>query len=220
MGVAGDPVQSSAKIYRYSELIRSLEHLRQKNWDLSDELNQIKNPKQFSMILRQLDELYHKIETVVAQEKQLAQKALEDFHAVFGEAPTIENLAALSGEIASFFAQCNQSNQPYPNHLKEKFDEEPLEFAQRVQNIYASVHSRTGITDHVALLQAFSQNPVGALRGITSSLNELAALADKAKNQHQPLTGVQISVDTERAQQATRKLAAVLMVMDGWRAAE
>ena len=220
MGVAGDPVQSSAKIYRYSELLRSLEHLRQKNWDLSDELNQIKNPKQFSMILRQLDELYHKIETVVAQEKQLAQKALEDFHAVFGEAPTIENLAALSGEIASFFAQCNQSNQPYPNHLKEKFDEEPLEFAQRVQNIYASVHSRTGITDHVALLQAFSQNPVGALRGITSSLNELAALADKAKNQHQPLTGVQISVDTERAQQATRKLAAVLMVMDGWRAAE
>ena len=220
MGVAGDPVQSSAKIYRYSELIRSLEHLRQKNWDLSDELNQIKNPKQFSMILRQLDELYHKIETVVAQEKQLAQKALEDFHAVFGEAPTIENLAALSGEIASFFAQCNQSNQPYPNHLKKKFDEEPLEFAQRVQNIYASVHSRTGITDHVALLQAFSQNPVGALRGITSSLNELAALADKAKNQHQPLTGVQISVDTERAQQATRKLAAVLMVMDGWRAAE
>lgn len=220
MGVVGDPMQQSAKIYRYSELINSLEHLRKKGWDISDELEQTGHTKQFTSIVRQLKDLYEKIRKVVVQENALAQKTLDEFTAVLGEEVTEDNLISLSEEITRFYAQCNRSNQPYREDLKTRMDEDPLNFAKRIRSAYQSVQTAVNTTSQVELLQVFSKDPIKELTLITSDLNALAYLADLAKKQHQRLTGIQTPVNTKLAELAKEKLTAVLDDIEGWGSTE
>ena len=215
MGVIGDSATSTAKIYRYNELLNSLSHLEQKGWDVSDELDAYKDCKLYSNTIKTLSDLYRKIRTVAQEEQRSAKQAALKLSEVVGAAPTKDLLVDLINEIKQFYAQCKQSNQVYRSDLEMKFSEEPGVWAQELMMLFEMARDAEKIKNPIEVITCFADDPIATLNERISSLQAVAEFADKVKQHFQQLAGgSQTAVDTDTAEEAMNTLDQVLEITE------
>ena len=215
MGVIGDSAANTAKIYRYNELLNSLNHLEQKGWDVSDELDSYKDCKLYSNTIKTLSDLYRKIRAVAQEEQSSAKQAALRLSEVVGETPTKDSLMDLINEIKRFYAQCKQSNQVYRSDLEMKFSEEPGIWAQQLMLLFEKARDAETMTNPIEVISRFSDDPVAVLNEYVSSLQSVADFADKVKQHFQQLAGgSQTAVDIDTAEAAMNTLDQVLEITE------
>lgn len=215
MGVIGDSAANTAKIYRYNELLNSLNHLEQKGWDVSDELDSYKDCKLYSSTIKTLSDLYRKIRAVAQEEQSSAKQAALRLSEVVGETPTKDSLMDLINEIKRFYAQCKQSNQVYRSDLEMKFSEEPGIWAQQLMLLFEKARDAETMTNPIEVISRFSDDPVAVLNEYVSSLQSVADFAVKVKQHFQQLAGgSQTAVDTDTAEAAMNTLDQVLEITE------
>lgn len=215
MGVIGDPAANTAKIYRYNELLNSLNHLEQKGWDVSDELDSYKDCKLYSNTIKILSDLYRKIRAVAQEEQSSAKQAALKLSEVVGETPTKDSLMDLINEIKRFYAQCKQSNQVYRSDLEMKFSEEPGIWAKELMILFEMARDAEKIKNPIEVISRFADNPMATLNERISSLQAVAEFADKVKQHFQQLAGgSQAAVDTDTAEDAMKTLDQVLEITE------
>lgn len=215
MGVIGDSASNTAKIYRYNELLNSLEHLQKKGWDISEELGPYKDYKLYSSTIKTLSDLYGKVRTVAQEEKRLAKEASLSLIDAVGETPTRDSLIDLINAIKQFYAQCKQSNQMYQPDLEMKFKDEPVVWAQKLMTLFEIARDAENITNPIEVLSRFSGDPITALNNHIRDLKKIAGFADQVKQRFQQLAGGgQAAVDTVMAQEAINELREILDIVE------
>ena len=215
MGIIGDSAANTAKIYRYNELLNSLKHLEQKGWDVSDELDAYKGCKLYSNTIKTLSDLYRKVQTVAQEEQNLAKQAALKLSEIVGETPTKDSLIDLINEIKRFYAQCKQSNQAYRSDLEMKFSEEPGIWAQELMALFEMARDAEKITNPIAVITRFADDPIAMLNERISSLQAVSEFANKVKQHFQQLAGgSQAAVDTATAEEAMNTLDQVLEITE------
>ena len=221
MRVLGDAMLPATSFYRYQDLLNSLQHLKQKHWDISDELEFVTGSKQFTRIAAILRDLYIKVNDVVESEKSRAESALRDLDNLLGHTPNTQNIMELSGEIRDYYLQCMQSNRPYRNDLKMRLaDDEPKDFSTRVLQCYDNVQEASKEMYLALSLQAFAQNPAGELQVLLRDLHTLEQNADSIKQQCEAVPQTQSSINGFLVQSAQEKLDNILQILEGWEVEE
>lgn len=196
MGVVGESTGTGGKVsfYKTSELLNSLDHLKKKHWDISDELDTYTSP-QYEKIRKYLKGLYLRIGTVLDDEKKLALSSVNEFDLLIGDSPTEEKYLDVIDEIRKFFSNCISAHEPFSTELKIKFDGEPQYQARTVIENYKTVQTALSQTGIVNALKIFSNRPTDKLKLIISSLNMVENMARKLGEKHKKIIGDDLQVD-------------------------
>lgn len=205
MGVVGEKAEGKVPFFRTSELLNSVKHLRDMNWYIKDELDQV-DTKQYESIRKHLLSLYAKISVVIASEKKVAQDTIKEFETLLGKNPTEQSYIEVVTAIQTFYVTCGTANEKYASDLKIKFDNAPSEQAKDAIGLYQILKDSIANENDIDLLKIFSQKPVEELKKIIKSLKDVEAFANKLKETHSKLLGGVDPVDPLIVEGALSKL--------------
>ncbi len=196
MGIVGDAFSSGGKVsfYHTGELLGCIQHLKNKNWDIRDELALYDTP-QYEKIRIHLEALYERIRKVSETEKKLATDTVKTFEKMTGNNPTQEDYLLIVKEIKEFFLNCKVAHEAYSTKLELRFDDEPLLQAREVIGRYEEICDSLRKTDDVELLSSFSDGLLDRFREITISLQEVEKLAKEKEEKNKKMIGDVAQVD-------------------------
>lgn len=221
MGIVGESTGTGGKVsfYKTSELLNSIEHLKRKNWDISDELDTF-NSAQYERIRKHLKGLYARISNVIASEKSLARSAVKEFENLVGDTPTTAGYIDIVNEIQNFFSNCNTAHEPFSTELKIKFDEEPQTQAKKSIDHYNTVCEALQQKETISALKLFSTRPTDRFIAIISSLRSVETLARKLEDKHKSTLGTGYQVDPVMVEAALETLQSLSEKMEKLEVAE
>ncbi len=210
MGVIGDPSTSGAvECYRTNELYVSMEHLQKVNWDLRGELPDKGDSRFYMQIVNHLLNIYDKLAHLVGKEKKLAQETIDSLEKILGEKPNQQVLINAIKCIRSFYCICDTAHVPYKTELKIKFDIKPIEYANRVMELYNVLDESIKQDDMIDLLKAYSGNPSGELSNIVDDLTALEEFAQAQEKAHKKLQGNIEQIDPLLVESTLKKLGII-----------
>lgn len=205
MGIVGESTAGGVPFYRTRELLNSVNHLKEKGWDICDELVSGES-MQYENVRAYLKSLYVKIHAVVEGEKKLAESALKNFEKLIGEKPSEEDYMDVVAEIRKFYETCHAAHESYATELKIKFDGEPQEQAKTAVGCYKKLKEEQKNANEIQLLQFYSQRPVEKLQSIIDALTAVETFAAKLKETHRKMLGDVEQVDSLVLEAACTKL--------------
>ncbi len=189
MGVVGDTGSSKVPFYRTIELFNSIDHLRSKEWDISDELTEY-NSKAYEAIRSYLQGLYQKVKVILESEKKLAKETIKSFENLLGKDPSEEDYICVVDAISEFYSTCNMAHVVYSSILKEQFEfSSPKEQAQRAIGLYRTLKDCIAKKSNIDLLQIFATAPREKLDEIISNLKKVESFALQLKDNHSKKLG-------------------------------
>lgn len=205
MGIVGESAGGKVPFYRTRELLNSIAHLREKIWDIREELA-VCDAAQYENVRNYLMSLYTRIEAVIEGEKKLTQSALKRFEELVGNHPSEEDYLDVVEEIQEFYVRCHSAHEHYDTGLKVKFDGEPQEQARRAMGYYRKLKETLEKEDEIQLLQLFSQRPLEELQSIMDGLTRVESFAAKLGERHRKMLGDVEQVDSLILEAARGKL--------------
>lgn len=188
MGIIGEKKSGDVRFFRTWELLNSIEHLKEKQWDIRDELEACTSA-QYKDVRDFLSQLYTRVDAVIAEEKKLARACLKSFQGKVGEAPTEEAYLDIIDQISQFYVNCGTAHESYKSELKMKFEEEPETQAKKAVGGYKSIKKALAEFDEISLLRFFAGKPVESLDTILKSLDEIEKFAGTLEEKHKKLIG-------------------------------
>lgn len=219
MGIVGEKAESKVPFFRTSELLNSIAHLDNNNWDIMSELQQYTG-SQYENIRKYLQSLYQKIDSVVMSEKKIAQTKLKEFESLIGKNPTESSYQEVAAAIQEFYVTCGTAHEHYNSDLKSKFDESPFEQAKYAINQYQNLKNAISSDDRIELLKLFSQRPIENLSKIIKALNDVEAFAKRLYTTHSNLLGGVETIDPLLLESALSKLEELSNRIEEMEAAE
>ena len=206
MGVVGaGNTSGDVPFYRTRELINGLEHLKSKNWDISDELAACTS-LQYESVRKYLADIYSRIHAVVNSERKLAKVSLKEFEKLVGKTVTEDEYVKIVNEIHAFFFNCDTAHEHYSTDLKMKFDGEPIEQAKSVIVAYETMKQRLSSQDEIDLLSFFAERPVEAMNDTIKNLQLVEKKAVTLKEKHRTIAGGGETIDPLLMQAVLEKL--------------
>lgn len=208
MGIIGDPNFKAGKVafYRTYELLNSLRHLKNKGWDISDELSEY-GSKVYDNIRSYLQGLYTRVNTIVLSEKKLAKETVKKFEDLLGTNPTDEDYINVLRAISEFYTTCNMAHEVYASALKEYFEKAtPKELAKEAIGLYRLLKDSAKSKNNMKLLQVFAKAPREKLDDIISKLIQVETFALKLKDNHSKMLGDVDQIDPLILEGALEKL--------------
>lgn len=188
MGIIGDRKGGDVQFFRTQELLNSISHLKEKHWDIRDELAAY-SKSQYKGVRDYLYQLYTKIDAVIDEEKRLAKTHLISFQQKVGEEPTEEAYLDILEQINQFYVNCGTAHEAYKSDLKMKFEEEPEIQAQKAVGGYKKIKTALSDFDEIGLLEFFAGKPVENLSSIIASLDAIEKFASTLEEKHKKLIG-------------------------------
>ena len=188
MGIVGDGEGGKVPFYRTKDLLNSISHLKRKNWDIRDEMEEYHSP-QHSNIREFLSLLYSKIDVVLNEEKLLAESCLKRFRDLVGENPTEEDYLDIVEAIKQFYTNCEAAHEFYKTDLKQKFEDEPQEQAKRAVRQYFKIQNAVQKFNMIDLLSFFASGTIDRFSAIIEDLEAVEKLAIAMENKHKGLLG-------------------------------
>ena len=188
MGIIGEKKSGDVRFYRTQELLNSISHLKEKHWDIRDELATYSS-SQYKEVREFLYQLYTKIDAVITEEKKIAKNQLKCFQAKVGEEPSEEIYLDIINQIEQFYVNCGTAHESYKTELKMKFEEEPERQAKKAVGTYTSIKNALSKFDEISLLKFFSGEPVEALAQILNSLDAVEKFAGVLEEKHKKIIG-------------------------------
>lgn len=205
MGIVGEKLEGKVPFFRTSELINSIIHLQQLNWDITVELEAYKCD-QYENVRKYLQVLYKKIDIVIASEKKLAMSKIKEFEELIGKEPSETDYQKVVAEIQEFYKICGTAHEHFLSDLKSKFDASPAEQAKYAIGQYAVLKNAVASNDNIELLVLFSQRPIEKLSAIIKSLNDVETFAKRLYVTHSNLIGDVEPIDSLMLEGALAKL--------------
>lgn len=188
MGIIGEKKSGDVRFFRTRELLNSIEHLKEKQWDIRDELSECTSA-QYKDVRDFLSQLYTRVDAVIAEEKKLAKACLKSFQGKVGEEPTEEAYLDVIDQISQFYVNCGTAHESYKSELKMKFEEEPETQAKKAVGGYKNIKKALAEFDEISLLRFFAGKPVESLDTILKSLDEIEKFAGTLEEKHKKLIG-------------------------------
>lgn len=218
MGIVGETTGLGGRVsfYQTRELLNSIEHLKEKNWDISDELDDF-NSYQYEKVRKFLKALYIRTEKVIEEEKKLAKESVKSFVTLLGDNPTQEVYIDVVNEIKILFSNCLAAHEPFKSELKIKFDEEPQILAKETFECFDIVQKALDKEDIVNSLILFSNRTHEKFKEQIFYLREIEKMAQSLDVKHRKLLGDEYSVDpviVEGALNTLEKLSEKLEEME------
>ncbi len=206
MGIVGEQPSGKVRFYRTFELINSVKHLNEKNWDISIELNDYSS-KSYENIRAYLQALYGKVDAVVLSEKKLAKETIKAFENLLGTNPTEEDYINVVKAISEFYTTCNMAHEVYSSSLKERFERNsPKDQAKKAIGLYQTLKDSIKNKDTMNLLSIFSKGPREELDDICNALSQVETFANKLQQNHSRMLGDVEQVDPVILDSALEKL--------------
>lgn len=205
MGIVGEKAEGKVPFFRTSELINSIIHLQESNWDITVELESCKCD-QYENVRKYLQALYQKIDTVIGSEKKLAASKIKEFEDLIGKNPTEADYQDVAAEIQEFYKTCGTAHEHFASDLKSKFDDAPAEQAKNAIGQYEALKNALASDNKIELLALFSQRPIEKLSAIIKSLNDVETFANRLHTTHSNLLGDVETVDPLMLEGALAKL--------------
>lgn len=205
MGIVGEQSSSKVKFYRTSELYKSLEHLSESNWDISNELAVTANGL-FEKVRTHLQALYSKVNDIVISEKKLAKETIDRFEELIGKNPTKQMYMEVISEIQNFFVTCGTAHEFFDSALKMKFDESPSDQANIVMNLYNTLKESLTNDNMIEVLKIYAGCPIEQLEAIISSLDAVEKLAKTLHEKRSKMIGEIEQIDPMILEGALTKL--------------
>ncbi len=188
MGIIGEKRSGEVRFFRTRELLNSIEHLKNKHWDIRDELAACSSP-QYKDVRDFLSLLYSKVDAVVEEERKLAKSRLKGFQDKVGENPTEEAYLDIVEEINQFYVNCGTAHEAYKSELKIVFDEEPEVQAKKAVGGYDEIKKALSEFDEISLLTFFAGRPLEELDKIIKNLSAIESFATSIEERHRKLLG-------------------------------
>ena len=188
MGIIGEKKSGDVHFYRTQELLNSITHLKERRWDIRDELVACTSP-QYKDIRDFLKQLYTKVDVVIEEEKKLAKTCLKSFQEKVGEEPTEGAYLDIIDQINQFYVNCGTAHEAYKSELKIKFEEEPETQARKAIGGYERINKALSKLDEISLLKFFAGKPVEELDDILTSLDAVEKFAGILEDKHKKLIG-------------------------------
>lgn len=197
-GVINTPNFSPEKapnFFRVQELLRSIQHLQECNWDIRLELLEKKNARRFEVLIEALSSLYNKVDEVLTEEKRRAVACIEKVNRIFGKVPDKDLLQEVCTDIQKFYRSCAHNNINYSSKVKMTFDGKPVDFADKVNEKLTKIQNAMGEKDTIIALYLFSTDIVRELDVILDDLLAVQRLADEdvqryCNNEIEKITGI------------------------------
>ena len=208
MGIVGERAESKVPFFRTSELLNSLTHLRNRGWDISDEIAAYKG-SQYENIRKYLQALYSKIEIIVKSEKKLGKEKISEFELLLGKNPDETKYQEVASQIQEFYTTCGTAHEHYTSDLKSKFDDAPIDQAKAAISYYTTLKEALDEKDSIGLLKRFSQRPIEKLGSLIKDLNDVEKFAKSLYDTHSKLIGDVETIDPLLLEGALTKLEAL-----------
>lgn len=205
MGIVGETGAGRVPFYRTRELLNSLAHLKEKKWDIKEELMACEF-MQYENVRTYLKELYTKIHMVIDREKNLVKAVLVRFEELIGNNPSEKEYMDIVTEIQEFYSNCNFAHEPYATGLKIKFDGEPQEQAQMAIGCYKKLKDALKNADEIRLLEFFSQRPLEELQSTIDALTNVESFAAEIGERRSKMLGNVEPIDSLILEAACTKL--------------
>ncbi|MCR5638097.1 MAG: hypothetical protein K6F97_04570 [Lachnospiraceae bacterium] len=183
MGIIGESSESKVDFFRTSELKNSLKHLRNKNWNISDELSDFEGTT-FENERITLKKLYTKASILVDNEKKLASEKINEFEKLVGKKPNESKYQEIVLQIQELFKTCNAAHEMYVTELKIKFDGTPDEQAKAALGAYLTLKATLNEGNVIEMLERFSQCPIEKLESIINDLKNVEICAKNLYDKH------------------------------------
>lgn len=220
MGIIGEKRSGDVRFFRTRELLNSIVHLKEKNWDIKDELAACTS-SQYKDIRDFLTQLYTKIDVVIEEEKKLAEVCLKRFQQIVGEEPTESVYLDIIAQINQFYVTCGTAHEAYKSELKMKFEEEPEIQSRKAVGGYERIKKALSELDKISLLRFFAGKPIEELDSIITNLDTIEKFAGMLEEKHKKLTGdAGQMVDPLLIEAALSKLEALSDKIEGLEVAE
>ena len=188
MGIIGEKKSGDVRFFRTQELLNSIVHLKEKHWDIRDELAGC-TTSQYKEVRDLLSQLYTKIDAVITEEKKIAESRLNSFQIKVGEFPTEDAYLDIIEQISQFYVNCGTAHEAYKSELKMEFEEEPETQAKKAVGIYTNIKNALIELDDIDLLVFFSSRPIEALDKIINNLDAIEKYASVLEEKHRKLIG-------------------------------
>lgn len=188
MGIIGEKKSGDVRFFRTQELLNSISHLKEKHWDIRDELVACSS-SQYKEVRDFLSQLYTKIDAIINEEIKVAKVRLKSFQAKVGEEPTEEAYLDIIDQITQFYVNCGTAHENYKSDLKMKFEGEPESQAKKAVGTYMNIKRALSGLDKISLLRFFSEKPVETLDEILISLDAVEKFAGVLEEKHKKLIG-------------------------------
>lgn len=214
MSVVGEQTAGKVQFYRTYELINSVKHLEEKNWDISDELKNYSS-KAFDNIKSYVETLYVKVKAICSSEKKLARESVKKFEALLGVNPSEDDYINVINAIYEFYSTCNTAHELYTSSLKERFElDSPKAQASKAISLYRNLKEIDAVKDNMGLLQAFSKSPREKIDLIIADLTQVEKFALTLKEKHSKVIGDIEQVDPIIIESARDKLESLSNVIE------
>lgn len=176
--IQGARDKSDKRFYRGDELIRAIEYLISRGWDIEQELpDKIPEKHLLYNSATLLKTLYPKIKMVMAAEKEQSNHVISKLNEYFGTL-TKENITQALSAVQNMFSVFSANGIIGSSELQTKFEKAPIETATSVmRNI--SILQDENLDTTMKQLAAYSGNPLNALSNFLRDIQQVAKLAEQ-----------------------------------------
>lgn len=176
--IQGARDKNDKRFYRGDELIRAIEYLISRGWDIEQELpDRIPEKHLLYNSAALLKTLYPKIKMVMAAEKEQSNHVITKLGEYFGTL-TKENITHALSAVQNMFSVFSANGIIGSSELQTKFEKAPIETATSVmRNI--SILQDENLDTTMKQLAAYSGNPLNALSNFLRDIQQVAKLAEQ-----------------------------------------